>query len=226
MLFHVVLEEPVGVIFTRWKAGMNEPSNKRVSCFIDGQNLFHSAKKAFGYRYPNYDIKKLAFSVCAKKGWNAPVSIYFYTGIHRRNVSISSHDFWKHKMDAMKNEGIFVFYRHLLYSKAHVSYKRSSKQTLVGREKGIDVRLALDVVKTVSEDSCDVAIIFSQDQDFHEVAKDVRSISRKQDRWIKIASAFPVGDKQDKKIGIKDTDWIEIDRRMYDKCIDPKDYRS
>ena len=44
-----------------------------------------------------------------------------------------------------------------------------------------------------------VAIIFGQDHDFYEVAKDVRSISRKQDRWIKIAGAFSVGDKQDKK---------------------------
>lgn len=63
---------------------MNEPSNKRVSFFIDGQNLFHSAKKAFGYRYPNYNIKKLAFSVCAKEGWDTLVSIHFYTGIRRR----------------------------------------------------------------------------------------------------------------------------------------------
>lgn len=205
---------------------MNEPPNKRVFCFIDGQNLFHSAKKAFGYRYPNYDIKKLAFSVCAKRGWDAPVSIYFYTGIHRKNASRSLHDFWKRKMDAMKDEGIFVFYRHLLYSKAHVGHKGSSKQPLVGREKGIDVRLALDVVKTVSEDSCDVAVIFSQDQDFYEVVKDVRSISRTQNRWIKIASAFPVRNKHDKNIGIRDTDWIEIDRGMYDECIDPKDYRT
>ena len=205
---------------------MKEPSNKRVSCFIDGQNLFHSVKKAFGYRYPNYDVKKLAFSVCARKGWDTPVSIYFYTGIHRKNVSRSLHDFWKRKMDAMKDEGIQVVPRHLLYSKAHVGYKGSSKQSLVGREKGIDVRLALDVVRTVSEGSCDVAVIFSQDQDFYEVAKDVRSISQKQNRWIKIASAFPVGDKHGEKIGIKDTDWIEIDRKMYDECIDPKDYRT
>ena len=58
-------------------------------------------------------------------------------------------------MNAMEDEGVFVFYRHLFYSKAHVGYKGSSKQTLVGREKGIDVRFALDVVRTVHEGSCD-----------------------------------------------------------------------
>jgi len=41
---------------------MIEPSNKRVSFFIDGQNLFHGVKEAFGYRYPNYDVKKLSRS--------------------------------------------------------------------------------------------------------------------------------------------------------------------
>lgn len=28
---------------------------KRAVVFVDGQNLFHSAKNCFGYTYPNYD---------------------------------------------------------------------------------------------------------------------------------------------------------------------------
>ena len=31
-----------------------EPSSKRVFVFFDGQNLFHHAKAAFGYPFPNY----------------------------------------------------------------------------------------------------------------------------------------------------------------------------
>lgn len=27
---------------------------------MDGQNLYHAAREAFGYNYPNYDIKALA----------------------------------------------------------------------------------------------------------------------------------------------------------------------
>lgn len=34
---------------------MNEPQTKRVTAFVDGQNLFNAAKYAFGYRFPNYD---------------------------------------------------------------------------------------------------------------------------------------------------------------------------
>jgi len=33
-----------------------EPSIKRVVAFVDGQNLYRSAKTAFGYHYPNYDV--------------------------------------------------------------------------------------------------------------------------------------------------------------------------
>jgi hypothetical protein len=30
-----------------------EPPIKRVTAFVDGQNLFHAAREAFGYSYPN-----------------------------------------------------------------------------------------------------------------------------------------------------------------------------
>ena len=36
---------------------------RRAVAFIDGQNLFHAAKEAFGYRHPNFDPLKLAATV-------------------------------------------------------------------------------------------------------------------------------------------------------------------
>ncbi len=188
---------------------MIEPSNKRVSFFIDGQNLFHGVKKAFGYRYPNYDVKKLSRCVCQEQGWGELVSIHFYTGVPEKNKSPQWHGFWRRKLDEMKKHGVSVFSRPLVY----------------GREKGIDVRLALDVIREVSGDTCNIAVIFSQDQDLSEVAKEVRSIARREKRWIKIASAFPFSTECDNTRGINDTDWIKIDKKTYDECIDPKDYR-
>ena len=41
----------------------SEPSIKRAVVFIDGQNLFHAAREAFGYTYPNYDVGALSRSV-------------------------------------------------------------------------------------------------------------------------------------------------------------------
>jgi hypothetical protein len=45
------------------------------------------------------------------------------------------------------------------------------------------------------------------------------------ERWIKIACAFPVSPTVENPRGINGADWIEIDRKMYDSCLDPLDYR-
>ena len=71
----------------------------------------------------------------------------------------------------------------------------------------------------------DVALIFSQDQDLSEVADEIRSISVDQDRWIKVACAFPSSPTSRNKRGINGTEWIRIERRTYDACTDPADYR-
>ncbi|MCY4242543.1 MAG: NYN domain-containing protein [Rhodobacter sp.] len=95
----------------------------------------------------------------------------------------------------------------------------------VQREKGIDLRLGLDVVRLARNDELDVAVVFSQDQDLAEVAHEVRDIVRAQGRWLKIVSAFPHGDQATSMRGINRTDWFRMDREFYDACLDPRDYR-
>lgn len=75
------------------------------------------------------------------------------------------------------------------------------------------------------DEKYDVALMFSQDQDLSEVADEIKAISVLQDRWIQIASAFPVGPGTRNFRGINRTKWIEIDQSLYDACIDPGDYR-
>jgi hypothetical protein len=36
---------------------LTEPKTKKAFVFIDGQNLYRAAKDAFGYHYPNYNIR-------------------------------------------------------------------------------------------------------------------------------------------------------------------------
>jgi len=59
---------------------MMEPTRKRAIAFVDGQNLFHSAKDSFGYTFPNFDIRLLVDTICAAQGWDI-VECRFYTGI-------------------------------------------------------------------------------------------------------------------------------------------------
>lgn len=126
----------------------------------------------------------------------------------------------------MSRSGIVVFSRPLRYRNQQFSLSGGSQYTrLVGEEKGIDVRIALDVIRMARHNELDVALIFSQDQDLSEVAKEIRAVAQEQNRWIKIASAFPVSPTSRNRRGINGTDWIQIDRTTYDACLDPRDYR-
>ncbi|HMD85705.1 MAG TPA: NYN domain-containing protein [Terriglobia bacterium] len=202
-----------------------EPTEKRVVAFIDGQNLFYAAKKAFGHRFPNYDPRSLAERIAATHGW--PLSqVFFYTGIPDRTDNAFWNHFWTAKLAVMGTRGVRTFSRSLRYRNQTVPLPGGGTTTiLVGEEKGIDVRLALDAVRMARENGYDVALIFSQDQDLSEAADEVKAISVQQGRWIKVACAFPVSPTAENRRGINGTEWITIDRATYDACLDPNDYR-
>ena len=203
-----------------------EPTQKRAAVFVDGQNLYHAAREAFAYTYPNYDVTALAAAVCGRQGWNTR-EVRFYTGV----PSVEDNAFWNHfwiaKMAAMGRQGVTVFSRPLRYRYRRVRLPDGMEHTfLSGEEKGIDVRIAIDVIRMAHRQECDVAVIFSQDQDLSEVAKELRVLAREQNRWIKVASAFPGGITARNRRGIEETDWLPIDKTTYDTCLDPRDYRS
>ncbi len=202
------------------------PQYPKAVIFVDGQNLFHAVKKAFGYTFPNSDITKLSQAICSAKGWVVQ-EIRFYTGIPDITVKPLWHDFWIRRLTAMGQTGIKVFKRNLRYHNQTVTLPNGVQgSVLVGQEKGIDVRIAIDVIRLAHAKRYDVAIILSQDQDLSEVAEEIRVISTEQNRWIKIASAFPVSPTSTNNRGINKTDWIHIDKQTYDACIDPRDYRN
>jgi hypothetical protein len=95
-------------------------------------------------------------------------------------------------MAVMGRQGIYVFSRTLRYRNRSITLPDGTQYTfLSGEEKGIDVRIALDIIRFAHNDDYDVALVFSQDQDLSEVAEEVRVIAKERERWIKIACAFP-----------------------------------
>ncbi len=202
-----------------------EPAVKRTIAFIDGQNLFYSAKESFGYQYPNYDAIRLAECLCEAQDWQLEC-VRFYTGLPDATVDPDRHNFWASKLAIMGTRGIISYTRPLAYANKHITLPDGSViTTLVGREKGIDVRLALDLVLMALSGSYDVALIFSQDQDLTEAVQEIRSISRSMNRWIKCACAYPFSSTTKNKRGINNTDWIRIGRDVYDACLDQLDHR-
>ena len=203
----------------------DEPAVKRAIAFFDGQNLYRHAKDAFGHHHPNYDPQKLFDAVCADKGWVSR-GVRFYTGTPAREHSAMWHGYWANRLLAMRRAGIVVESRPLRYRAHDVELPDGTVETRhVPQEKGIDLRLGLDVVRLARVGQFDVAVIFSQDQDLAEVVREVKEIARETDRWIKVVSAYPAGPAATSKRGINGAEWYPMDQAFYDACLDPRDYR-
>jgi len=202
-----------------------EPADKRTIAFFDGQNLFHAARAAFGYTFPNYDPIALATAVCKQQGWTL-AEVRFYTGVPAVGDDPFWNHFWTSKLAQTGRRGAKVYSRSLVYRNKVLRLPDGTQTPfLKAEEKGIDVRIAIDVISFAWRNLFDVALVFSQDQDLSEVAREIRDVGQRQGRWIKIASAYPVSPASTNRKGIYSTDWIPLDRAMYDACLDARDYR-
>jgi len=193
--------------------------------FFDAQNLFQHAKAAFGHHHPNFNPIKLHYAVCTAKGWT-PNLVRFYTGVPEASRQPMWSGYWNNRILALKRQKVNVTTRKLRYRDTIVRNTDGTQETVtVAQEKGVDVRMALDVVKLARKRNYDVAVIYSQDQDLAEVVHEIKEIGAEQDRNIRVCCAFPVGSKATSRRGINGTDWFEMDEEFYNKCLDPRDYR-
>lgn len=101
---------------------------------IDGQNLFHLAKEAWGpgvpYHYASYDVQKLAETLVEMSPGRTLSEIRFYTGVPDHQARPTLNRFWTNKLRHLRNQGIHVY---------------RGRLNAGGQEKGVDVSLALDL---------------------------------------------------------------------------------
>lgn len=200
---------------------VNEPSVKRVVAFVDGQNLFHGAREAFGHDAPDDDVLKLARTICDPRRWLLE-GVCFYTGMPDAVTRPHWHEWWAVRLASMGSRGVRTFTRPIRYRQQFVTLADGSRASVrVGQEKGIDVRIALDMVRLARADAFDVCLLFSQDQDLSEAVDEIRAISREQGRWVRVACAFPLAPKSRNRRGVNGTEWIPIDAPTYESCRDP-----
>ena len=126
----------------------------------------------------------------------------------------------------MSRAGVTVTARPLRYRTESRNLPGGAKHEIVtAQEKGIDLRIGLDVVRMARSGELDVVVLFSQDQDLAEVADEIRYIARSENRWLKIASAFPVSPTASATRGINQTDWFRMNQAFYDAGLDHRNYR-
>lgn len=226
---------------------------KRAVAFVDGQNLFHCATEAFGYRdYPNYNPLALADRLCGDNGWRCDQA-RLYTGVPKPQDSPYWHNFWAAKKRFLgRDKRNFVFTRDTHYRSNRISFADNAKRmslpdgtlldagtqlllpsgrAVVGEfwvrtqeEKGIDVRIALDMIRLTYRNEFDVGIVFSQDQDLSEAITEIREIANDQKRFVEMFCAFPHSSSATNDKPIRGTTAILIDRALYDSCLDRSHY--
>lgn len=194
---------------------------------MDGHNLFNCAKRCFAYRFPNFDIAKLVQAVVALEPDRTLVSSCFYIGIPTHLDDPGKHSWWNKKLTAMGRSRVKVERRYLkrreliIHLEGIVNYDATVPRL---QEKGIDLKLGLDLVRLARTNVFDAAIIFSQDGDLVEAVEEVHEIAKAQKRWIQVECAFPVAPGIEAR-PIRRTVPREMTKAFYDACIDPTDYR-
>lgn len=78
----------------------------RTHIFIDGQNFYLSAKRAFGLRYPDFDIPALGRHLAARVSPDPDPVVRFYIGMPLMRFSPHWTTFWANKLEAARAAGV------------------------------------------------------------------------------------------------------------------------
>lgn len=188
--------------------------------FFDGQNLYHGAKDAWSprphvggspYGWPSYDVEALAKALVEREPNRILSEIRFYTGVLDPYRNYFWHQFWNNKLRYLSSKKIYVY---------------RGRVNPGGQEKGVDVSLAIDLIWLTYEKKYDLAIIVSQDWDFGAAVALAKKIAKDQKRFLYFESAFIYEQYVTKSgRGVPGTQWIHINKVLYDSCRDPVDYR-
>lgn len=190
-------------------------------------NLFNSAKRCFGYQHPNCNHAKLVNAVVNIEQGRQLDRATLYQGVPKQQHDALKNAWWNKKLAAVGRSGVVVERRYMKERELNITldgivHFEHTVQRLI--EKGIDLKLGLDLVRYANSRAYDVAIVFSQDGDLVEAVEEVHRIAAEQNRWVQVECAHPFN-----PVGnwypINRTVIRQITKAMYDPCIDPIDYR-
>jgi uncharacterized LabA/DUF88 family protein len=188
--------------------------------FIDGQNLYHRCIDHFGWGWihPMKLAKELVKEDKKTYGNHSHVlgCVRYYTGIHQVKQNPVQHGKMTRRLAAYDVDGVAVTSIPLRYD----------SKTGKAREKGIDVRLAIDMVRFGRKGLFDVAIVVSEDSDLDEAVQDLYDL-RDHERWLAVENALPASNQP----GIRKPHWLAsakrrrpITQQMFSVIQDRKTY--
>jgi uncharacterized LabA/DUF88 family protein len=184
----------------------------RTVVFFDGQNVLRSANDVFGWKKKKWDYDPHVLAELAKTDVERRLDvriqlsdIRFYTGVPTHLRDKLGRNYWERLFSRFRNDKITVVWRELKYNEAGLA-----------REKGIDLRIGLDVVRAVADDRCDIVILFSQDTDLREAIDEAKFMLARekmltgQGRFVHFFCVFPRSVEGKSHHGVPGMTWIGL----------------
>jgi uncharacterized LabA/DUF88 family protein len=159
------------------------PRPTRVVLFVDCQNLYNRCRDRFGWPWvhPIRLGEELVAADVGRYGTGSHclAGVRYYTGIHDPNKRPKYHGKMDRRLQAYAAAGVRTF-------SIPVRYDNKGR----AREKGVDVRIAIDLTRLGQKGLYDVAIVVSEDSDLNPAISDVYGL-RDGERWIAVENALP-----------------------------------
>lgn len=204
-------------------------TDKRVIVFLDWQNVYGSARRAFHvpldpFMEGQVDPVLLGQHLAGKNPGQVLKQVRIYRGLPGSTKQPSAYAANERQTAAwVKSPYVSVTRRALQYP---TGWPKASLPGEKPREKGIDVALAIDFVRFAIEDQYDVGILVSSDTDLKPALEAVWDYKGAQGPRPETA-AWSVAGQHNRRLGLAHPRklWCHwMDQRVYESMTDPIDY--
>ncbi|MEN6645130.1 MAG: NYN domain-containing protein [Armatimonadia bacterium] len=178
------------------------PSRQNVVFFIDGMNLWHECERKFHHGNVHPDLLAAQFL-----GTRHLKQIRFYCGIDNPRERPTRHASRTRQHKSFEAKGVYVWTNTMKYSDREAVVEgvppcqcgfRKSRMVRDAREKGIDLRIALDMLRMARHGEFDVAVLVSADNDMKQVVDELKRLADEIGRKIAVENVV-VWDEGNKK---------------------------
>lgn len=198
-------------------------SNLRLTLFIDAQNFYRGARRAFSPYSPNYvdgQIKPMELGklICQRNKFNVQLSeVRVYTGRPEATKEPKTYAAHMKQCASWERDGVIVIYRTLRYPQ--------DWPTSNAVEKGIDVALAIDFVALAIDKQYDVGVIASTDTD---IIPALEYVYHKCSNGCRVEVTAWTSANTSSRLSVKGGNvWCHwLTRADYDNVADPTDYNN
>ncbi len=172
----------------------------RVAVFIDGSNLYKGLVSTLG---TDYRLDFVAF-VSALAAGRPLLRAYYY------NAPLPNED-----PAAKAHQSFLNYLKRVPYVMVRLGRLERRGEGFV--EKGVDIQIAIDMLKLAYADAYDVAVLVSGDGDFAEVLKVIQDMGKQaENTTFQVLSSYRLAQQADKYFPLDELPWERLRARSYE----------